>query len=103
MEEIDFDVWCDLAQRRPEKYFLERERVIEHFIDRHPPDQAQRLRELQDQIDHARAASGNPLKATRLMMTMMEDQLEALQARLLCLQSETESLARIIRRARDSN
>jgi len=103
VNEIDFDAWCNLAERRPDLYFRERERVIERFIGQYPPAQADRLREFQLQIDHARAEAGNPLRATRMMMTMMEDQLEALHARLLSLQSETENLSRIIRRARDAS
>jgi len=100
VEEIDFDAWCDLAQRRPEQYFRERERVIEGFIRRHPPEQAKRLRALQSEIDRARAESGSPLRATRLMLAMMEDQLDALRLRLISLQSETEALALVLSRAR---
>ena len=51
----------------------------------------------------ARAEAGSPLRATRRMMGMMEDQLEALHARLLCLQSETDRLTTIIRKARDAS
>ncbi len=102
MDEIDFDAWSNLAECRPELYFQERERLIDRFIGQFPPDQAERLRQFQHQIDHARAEAGNPLRATRLMMSMMEDQLEALHARLLCLQRETEQLTRIVREARDA-
>ncbi|MCB1890211.1 MAG: DUF3135 domain-containing protein [Rhodocyclaceae bacterium] len=103
MDEIDFDAWCNLAERRPDLYFRERERLIDRFIGQFPPDQAERLREFQLQIDHARAEAGSPLRATRRMMGMMEDQLEALHARLLCLQSETDRLTTIIRKARDAS
>ncbi|MCB1915295.1 MAG: DUF3135 domain-containing protein [Rhodocyclaceae bacterium] len=101
MDDLDFDAWCELAQQRPEQYFRERERLIEGYIASHPLPQQERLREFQLQIDRARAVAGSPLRATRMMMSMMEDQLEALHDRLLCLQAETESIARLMNEPRD--
>ena len=103
MAQIDFDHWCDMARTEPEQYFRERERVIGGFIDGHPPAQAERLRELQLRIDGARASAGSPMRAVRVMMTMMEDNLEAMHARLLCLQQETEHVAAILRNSRGMN
>lgn len=103
MAQIDFDHWCNLARTRPELYFREREQVIGRFIDSHPPAQAARLWDLQLKIDGARAIAGSPLRATRLMITMMEDNLGALHANFLILQHETEAVARLIRRVRSIN
>ena len=98
VDDLDFDAWCELAEQRPEQYFRERERLIEGYIASHPLPQQARLREFQLRIDRARAQAGSPLRATRMMMSMMEDQLEALRDRLLCLQSETEQIARLMDR-----
>ena len=100
MSEVDFDHWCELARRQPEHFFRERERVIGRFIDAHPPAQAERLRELQSRIDDTRAVAGNPLRAAKLMLGLMEDNLEALQSRLLCLQRETDHLVAVLAQLR---
>lgn len=103
MAQIDFDHWCEMARVQPERYFRERERVIGRFIDSHPPAQAKRLWALQLRIDTARAEAGSPLRAARLMITLMEDNIEAMHARLLCLHGETQKVAAILRRVRDLN
>lgn len=98
MAEFDFDHWCELASREPARYYRERERVISDFIDAHPAEEALRLRELQAHVDATRALAGAPLKATRQLLGLMEDRLEAMRDRLLELQEQTEQVARSLRR-----
>lgn len=95
MREFDFDAWSNLARRSPAAFFRARERVIDRMIERHPPAQAARLRELQVQIDSVRALAGSPMKATLELTGMIEDRLEAMRARVRALQrsaSELEAL-----------
>jgi hypothetical protein len=85
MAEFDFDAWANLARRSPVAYFRARERCINQLIDSYPPEMGARLRDFQAQIDGIRANAGSPLRATREMMGMMGDRLDALGARLLTL------------------
>ncbi|MCB1906386.1 MAG: DUF3135 domain-containing protein [Rhodocyclaceae bacterium] len=103
MEDLDFDALRELAEHKPAQYFRERKRLIEGYISSHPPQQQARLREFQLQIDRVRAQAGSPLRATRMMMGMMEEQLEALRERLLSLQAETDGLARLMRKPGDAD
>lgn len=97
MTDFDFDHWCELACREPARYYRERDRVISEFIDAHPAEEAERLRELQAHVDATRALAGVPLKATRQLLGLMEDRLEAMRDRLLELQRETEQLSRSLK------
>ena len=85
MSDFDFDAWANLARRNPGAYFRARERYLARVIDSYPPGQAERMRQFQGQIDSLRANAGSPLRATREMMGMMSDRLEAMCARLVAL------------------
>lgn len=76
---FDFDCWCELAQRDPEAFFKARSRAIESLINSHPPDQRERLRDMQHRIDCARVCAGSPANALQCLATMMQDRLIALQ------------------------
>jgi len=95
--DFDFDVWKDLAQSDPQKYFAERRRVIEHFINTCPPEKQAVLRDLQGQIDASRAMAGSPNQSVRELSRMMEDYLLALSERLMALHRETSALQSSLR------
>lgn len=101
MADFDFDHWCELASSEPARYYRERERVISAFIDAQPAEEAVRLRELQAHVDATRALAGAPLKATRQIIGLMQDRLEAMRARLLELQDETDRISRAMRHTPD--
>ena len=98
MGEFDFDHWCELALREPERYYRERERVISAFIDAHPEDTARKLRELQAHVDATRAVAGAPLQATRQLLGLIDERLEAMRDRMLELQAENDRIAAALRR-----
>lgn len=85
MSDFDFDAWANLAERSPRAYFRARERYINRMIEAYPPDEAARLREFQDEIDSIRANAGSPIRATREMMGMISDRLEAISMRCQAL------------------
>ncbi|MCB1939998.1 MAG: DUF3135 domain-containing protein, partial [Rhodocyclaceae bacterium] len=92
MSDFDFEAWSTLARRSPSAYFRARERAIERLINSYPPDEAARLREFQVQIDSVRALAGSPAKATRELVGMMEDRLEAMSARIRALQRSSQAM-----------
>jgi len=92
MSDFDFDAWANLARRSPGAYFRARERCINDMIGRYPPDEAERLRDFQVQIDSVRINAGSPLRATREMMGMMSDRLEAISSRFLALRSIADEM-----------
>lgn len=85
MPQFDFDAWADLARRDPEAYFRARSEFLDQVIAGYPPEEQARLRAFQGEIDHIRANAGSPLKATREMMEMMSDRLEAMACRFTAL------------------
>ena len=92
MSRFDFEAWRLLAQRSPSAYFQARERAIERLINSHPPAQAARLRDFQAHIDSVRVLAGSPIKATRELMGMMEDRLEAMGGRIRALQHSSQAM-----------
>ncbi|KAA3649465.1 MAG: DUF3135 domain-containing protein [Proteobacteria bacterium] len=92
MADFDFDAWSNLARRSPAAFFRARERAIDRMIAGHPPAQADRLREFQGQIDSVRALAGSPIKATRELVGMIEDRLEAMRARVRTLHRTADEL-----------
>ncbi|MEZ5626727.1 DUF3135 domain-containing protein [Denitromonas sp.] len=92
MADFDFDAWSNLARRSPAAFFRARERAIDRMIAAHPPAQADRLREFQGQIDSVRALAGSPIKATRELVGMIEDRLEAMRARVSTLRRTADEL-----------
>ncbi|HEX5127983.1 MAG TPA: DUF3135 domain-containing protein [Rhodocyclaceae bacterium] len=93
LDHFDFDYWSALAKRDPAAFFAARQQLIDEFIDAAPVQHRQALRVLQDMIDGARAEACSPLHATRQMMSMIGDHLQAMQAQLLCLHDESAQLA----------
>jgi len=90
--DFDFDAWSNLARRSSAAYFRARERAIDRMIASHPPAEADRLREFQAQIDSVRALAGSPIKATRELVGMIEDRLEAMRARVHALHRNSDEL-----------
>ena len=60
---FDFDRWATLAQQDPQAFEIERNRVIEHTINRAPIHTQQRLRCLQWKLDMIRHTSPTPISA----------------------------------------
>ena len=60
---FDFDSWATLAQQDPQAFEIERNRIIEHTINRAPIHKQQRLRCLQWKLDIIRHTSPTPLSA----------------------------------------
>ena len=60
---FDFDSWAALAQQDPQAFEIERNRVIEHAINRAPAHTQQRLRGLQWKLDMIRHTSSTPMSA----------------------------------------
>ena len=92
MSEFDFDAWATLAKRSPQAYFRARKRYIDTVIDGFPVEQQARMREFQGEIDQIRAHAGSPLKATREMMEMMSDRLEAMASRFMALKQAAREM-----------
>lgn len=91
LDAFDLKAWRELADRDPGAYFVERERTIDAYIAAHP-QAADRLRQLQAQIDSVRAISGTPLQALCSIAGMMSDQLDALTTQLRQLNEEADRL-----------
>ncbi len=92
MSDFDFDAWANLARRSPSAYFRAREQYINRVIASFPPREAERMREFQEQIDSIRANAGSPMRATREMMTMMSDRLDAMTARFIALRKAAREM-----------
>ncbi|QID18266.1 DUF3135 domain-containing protein [Nitrogeniibacter mangrovi] len=92
MSQFDFDAWANLARRSPRAYFHARERYLNSVIDGFPVEARARLREFQLEIDCLRANAGSPLGATRQMMVMMSDRLEAMASRFMALRTAARDL-----------
>jgi len=92
MTDFDFDAWANLAKRSPQAYFRARERYINRVIDSFPVEQHARLREFQGEIDMIRANAGSPMRATREMMEMMSDRLEAMSSRFIALKQAAREM-----------
>lgn len=90
--DLSFEEWAELAQNDPKKFFAERARVIDNYINKQPSDLQRVLRDLQNRIDATRATAGTPNQAVRELSRMMEDYLLALSERLMSLRRETSAL-----------
>lgn len=99
MREFDFDAWRELAARDPAEYFRQRECALEGFI-RERPEQEAGLRELQREIDQARALAGSPAQAARELARMLSDRLDALAGHLRQLDEQTGALRALAVRRR---
>lgn len=98
-QDFDFDYWSQLSRTDPARFFAERERLIQTFIDSAPAEHRETLMATQRLIDGTRAQAGSPMKAVRQMMGMMADHLEAMRGQLELLRDESgklgDTLARI--------
>ncbi|WP_227814113.1 DUF3135 domain-containing protein [Nitrogeniibacter aestuarii] len=92
MSDFDFDAWANLARRSPQAYFRARERYINSVIDSFPEEEQASLREFQGEIDMIRANAGSPMRATREMMEMMSDRLEAMTSRFVALKQAAREM-----------
>lgn len=92
MSDFDFDAWANLAKRSPQAYFRAREHYINSVIDSFPEEEQERLREFQGEIDLIRANAGSPMRATREMMEMMSDRLEAMASRFMALKQAAKEM-----------
>jgi len=92
MSDFDFDAWSNLAKRSPQAYFRARERYINRVIDSFPVEEQARMREFQGEIDMIRANAGSPMRATREMMEMMSDRLEAMASRFMALKQAAREM-----------
>ncbi len=70
---FDFDEWCELAQKDPEKFERKRKAVIEDFISSTSHDNEMRLRQLQWRIDMERKRCRNPMESCLKIFDMMWD------------------------------
>ena len=100
MRSFDFDHMVELAQRDPAAYFRARTRLIDGFIDGHPPGQAARLRELQWRIDNLRAVTASPIQILEQLGVMIGDHVEALQMCALRLGQASDGFDRALFQAR---
>lgn len=91
LSSFDFDSWRDLAERDPNAFFRERDRLLQNFIAERP-ENASDLRSLQSHIDQVRALTGNPDAATRELTRMLAERLEVLTEHLSELNAQTKHL-----------
>ncbi len=73
---FDFEAWARLARRDPEKFEVQRTRMIERIIESADDDQRRRLRGLQFRIDMERRRARNPMDACIRLNRMMSQYFE---------------------------
>jgi hypothetical protein len=73
MKPIDFDQWCDLAQRDPDAFERKRRQVVDQLIDDMPKRRRERMRRLQWRIEAVCARSATPTAAYIALSEMMWD------------------------------
>ena len=76
--EFDFEYWMQLQQTDPETFEIERQRIIDHYIENAGRINNRSLHGLQFKIDAVRSRSTNPLGACiRLNRMMLNHVLES--------------------------
>ncbi|PAS98915.1 MAG: hypothetical protein BSR46_10900 [Candidatus Dactylopiibacterium carminicum] len=88
--DIDFESWRKLAKEDSTAFFAARAALIEQFIAEAPVHLHQRLRRLQESVDHSRAEAGSPARAAAMLMVMMGEQLELMSAQLQAVRDQAE-------------
>jgi len=81
---LNFDEWMHLAKNNPEKFELERKKLVESELEKFPPERQLKLRQLQFRCDGLRRKyKHNGLVSAQKMYGQMQESFVELRQALL--------------------